>query len=98
MDHFGKRLKELMASEDSSITKIDSESGISKQKLSKYLRDVGSSSPTFESIVEISKFFEISPGYFFSNTPPNRYRKLKRLKKLITHLTSLDDNEINVLE
>jgi len=99
MHYFGKRLKELIEDEDSSISKIDSESSsISKQKLSKYLRDENASSPKFESIEEIANFFDIAVSYFFKKGPPDRYKKLKRLNKLITQLTALDDDEIKVLE
>ncbi|SRR5260221_8545914 len=97
MTHFGSKLSELILSEKTYLEKIDYESGISKQKLYSYLKEDGRN-PSFDSVDEIAKYFKISPGYFFSNAPVDRYKQIRKLSKLITQLTVLNDNEILVFE
>ena len=97
MNHFGKKLREIMELEDIRPSKIEEIGGISKQKIGSYIKMEDFNIPNYDSIFEIAKFFNISPEYFFSNLTPSRYRQMEKSKKLSVQIAVLDDSEIDFL-
>ena len=97
MNRFRNRLKELLAYKNLNVYKLSDLTKIPRQTLSEYLSESKPTEPGYNVLDLLSRHLEISPGYFFSDIPVERYYKIyNATKKVTSKLAMMPDDELEV--